>query len=72
MVYTNQRQIIIFFINSFHKLKKDGVFVIEDVPNKDLVYLQNKLKNYDIEIIVGFTESKKVFGDNNLIIIRKT
>jgi len=61
-----------FFINSFHKLKKDGVFAIEDIPNKNLVYLQNKLKNYDIEIIVGFTESKKVFGDNNLIIIRKT
>ena len=61
-----------FFINSFHKLKKDGVFVIEDVSNKYLVYLQNKLINYDIDIIVGFTQSKKVFGNNNLIIIRKT
>ena len=61
-----------FFINSFDKLKKDGVFVIEDVSNKYLVYLQNKLRNYDIDIIVGFTQSKKVFGDNNLIIIRKT
>ena len=61
-----------FFINSFHKLKKNGVFVIEDVKNKYLVYLQNKLKNYDIDIVVGFTKSKKVFDDNNLIIIRKT
>ena len=61
-----------FFINSFDKLKKDGVFVIEDVPNKYLVYLQNKLRNYDIDIIVGFTQSKVAFGDNNLIIIRKT
>ena len=61
-----------FFINSFDKLKKDGVFVIEDVSNKYLVYLQNKLRNYDIDIIVGFTQSKVAFGDNNLIIIRKT
>ena len=61
-----------FFINSFHKLKKNGVFVIEDVPNIYLVYLQNKLKDYDIDIVVGFTKTKKVYGDNNLIIIRKT
>ena len=61
-----------FFINSFHKLKKNGVFVIEDVSNMYLVYLQNKLKDYDIDIVVGFTKTKKVYGDNNLIIIRKT
>jgi hypothetical protein len=61
-----------FFINSFHKLKKDGVFVIEDVPNNCLVYLKNKLKNYDIEIVVGSTITKKIYGDNNLIIIRKS
>lgn len=60
-----------FFINSFHKLKKNGVFVIEDVANNYLVYLQNKLKDYDIDIVVGLTKSKKVFDDNNLIIIRK-
>lgn len=60
-----------FFINSFHKLKKNGVFVIEDVSNMCLVYLQNKLKDYDIDIVVGFTKTKKVYGDNNLIIIRK-
>lgn len=59
-----------FFINSFHKLKKDGVFIIEDIKNKNLVYLQNKLKNYAIDIVVGFTQSKKVFDSNNLIIIR--
>lgn len=61
-----------FFINSFHKLKKNGVFIIEDVANNYLVYLQNKLKNYDTDIVVGFIQSKKVFDDNNLIIIRKT
>ena len=61
-----------FFINSFHKLKKNGIFVIEDVASNFLVYLQNKLKNYDIDIVVGFAHSKEVFSDNNLIIIRKT
>ena len=61
-----------FFINSFHKLKKNGVFVIEDVSNMYLVYLQNKFKDYDIDIVVGFTKTKKVYGDNNLIIIRKS
>lgn len=60
-----------FFINSFHKLKKNGIFVIEDVPNIYLTHLQNKLKDCDIDIVVGFTQSKKIFDDNNLIIIRK-
>tara|TARA_B100001059_G_scaffold205480_1_gene215564 strand:- start:56 stop:805 length:750 start_codon:yes stop_codon:yes gene_type:complete len=61
-----------FFINSFHKLKKNGVFVIEDVPNNCLFYLQKKLKNYNIDIVVGFTKTKKIYKDNNLIIIRKS
>lgn len=61
-----------FFINSFHKLKKNGVFIIEDVPNNLLLNLKNKLNKHDIEIVVGFTQTKKIYGDNNLIIIRKT
>ena len=61
-----------FFINSFHKLKKNGVFIIEDISNIYLEHLQNKLKKYDIDIVVGFTQYKKVYGDNNLIIIRKS
>ena len=61
-----------FFINSFHKLKKNGIFVIEDVSNNSLVYLQNKLKKYNVDIVIGFTKFKKVYHDNNLIIIRKT
>ena len=61
-----------FFINSFHKLKKNGIFIIEDIPNIYLVYLQNKLKAYEIDIIAGFTQSKKFIEDNNLIIIKKT
>lgn len=65
-----------FFINSFHKLKKNGVYVIEDVRYQCLDYLQNKLKNYDIDIdidvVVGFTKYKKSFESNNLIVIKKT
>ena len=61
-----------FFINSFKKLKKNGVFVIEDVSTKFLVYLQNKLKDYDIDILINSTKTKKIYGDNNLIIIRKS
>ena len=61
-----------FFKNSFHKLKKNGIFVIEDVSNNSLVYLQNKLKNYNLDIVIGFTKFKKVYQDNNLIIIRKS
>lgn len=61
-----------FFINSFHKLKKNGIFIIEDVSNIYLAYLQNKFKNYNIDIVVGSTQSEKVFGNNNLIIIRKS
>jgi len=63
-----------FFINSFHKLKKNGVFIIEDVSKKYLVYLQNKLKDYDIEIVVGFIQSQELYSNktSNLIIIRKS
>jgi hypothetical protein len=61
-----------FFINSFHKLKKNGIYLIEDVPSIYLAHLQNKLKDYEIDIVVGFTQSKKFIEDNNLIIIRKT
>ena len=59
-----------FFINSFHKLKKNGVFIIEDVSNNNLVYLQNKLKNYNIDIIAGFTKTQ-ICGDDYLISIKK-
>jgi hypothetical protein len=61
-----------FFINSFHKLKKNGVYVIEDVRYQCLDYLQKKLINYDIDIVVGFTKHKKSFESNNLIVIKKT
>ena len=70
--FEDDKEDILILNNIKQGLKKDGVFVIEDVQNNYLVYLQSKLKNYDIDIVVGSTQSKKVFGDNNLIIIRKT
>ena len=61
-----------FFLNSFYKIKNNGVYIIEDVSNLDLVYLQDKLRNYDTEIVTLFSKYKKGYGDNNLIVIRKT
>lgn len=61
-----------FFFNSFSKLKKNGVYVIEDVSNKYLNYLYDNLKDYDIEVVTLYSKLKKFYGDNNLIVIRKT
>lgn len=61
-----------FFFNSFSKLKKNGVYIIEDVSNKYLDYLPNNLKKYDIEVVTLYSKFKKFYGDNNLIVIRKT
>ena len=61
-----------FFINSFHKLKKNGVFIIEDVSYKNIKILKNKLENYDVDIVTLSSKYKKYYLDNNLIVIRKS
>lgn len=61
-----------FFINSFHKLKKNGVYIIEDVSYKNIKILKNKLENYDVDIVTLSSKYKKYYLDNNLIIIRKS
>jgi len=61
-----------FFINSFQKLKANGVYIIEDVPNQYLLDLQNKLIDYDTDIITLFSKYKKNYIQNNLIVIRKS
>jgi hypothetical protein len=61
-----------FFLNSFHKIKKNGVYIMEDVPNDNLNYLQDKLRNYDTEIVTLSNRYKKFYHDNNLVIIKKT
>ena len=60
-----------FFFNSFSKIKKNGVYIIEDVNNQNIDYLQNALKDYDTEIVTLSNKYKKVYGDNNLIVIRQ-
>lgn len=69
---------ITFFFNSFHKLRKGGIYIIEDV---DFVYL-NELKdslisfNPEIVILKNSYFDKTLYNehnlnDNNLVIIRK-
>ena len=54
-----------FFLNSFSKLKKDGVYIIEDVHVSYLVGLVKKLNKYKPKII---TSTKKNVDDYLLII----
>lgn len=61
-----------FFINSFHKLKKNGVFIIEDVSFRNIKILKSKLENYDVDIITLSSKFKRYYLDNNLIVIRKS
>ena len=61
-----------FFYNSFAKLKKNGVYVIEDVSNEHINNLFNELKNYDTEIVNLSNSYKKTYNNNNLIIIRNS
>ena len=61
-----------FFVNSFHKLKKNGLYIIEDVNLKYIDRLKNQLERYDTDIIMLSNKYKKYYSDNNLIVIRKT
>ena len=60
-----------FFFNSFDKLKNNGIYIIEDVKNKHLSYIQEKLKDYDTEIVSLSNKFINAYG-RNLIGIRKT
>lgn len=60
-----------FFFNSFDKLRKNGIFIIEDVKNKKLEYMKNRLKGYDFEIIRIANIYKKAYP-SSLIVIRNT
>ena len=59
-----------FFLNSFDKLKKHGIYIIEDVRDNYCEKLFNELKKFNPEIIF-LEHQKNRFSDNNLIIIRK-
>ncbi len=58
------------FINSFDKLKKNGIYIIEDIHILELNNIMEKLKKFSPEIIV--LENKNIkYQNNNLVIIRK-
>ena len=59
-----------FFLASFEKLKKGGIFIIEDVSNTYFEKLFDSLKQYEPEGIVLFDKNQFWYG-NNLIMIRK-
>ena len=61
-----------FFYNSYAKLKKNGVYIIEDVSNEHINNLFTELKNYDLEIVNLSNSYKKIYDNNNLIIIRNS
>lgn len=60
-----------FFFNSFDKIKKNGIYIIEDVSNQNINFFQKELKNYETEIVTLSNKHKKVYNNNNLIIVRK-
>ena len=61
---------VTFFKNSFFKLKKDGIYIIEDVSNKYLELIINDLKEFNPEVII-LNSSLNRRTDNNLIVFRK-
>jgi len=59
-----------FFLNSFNKLKKDGIYIIEDIKSSEFTNIIKKLKKFNPELVVLSTNNLNSPGDNNLIIIR--
>jgi len=69
-----------FFLNSFDKLKKNGIYIIEDVNYKNLNIIYEKLKKFKPEIILlnslqfkepYFANGVSMGVGENLIIFRK-
>ena len=60
-----------FFENSFDRLKKNGIYVIEDIFLVDIPKYANKLNKYNIELIALNDEKNKKITNNNLILVRK-
>jgi hypothetical protein len=57
------------FINSFNKLKKNGIYIIEDVHILELNNIMEKLKKFNPELIVLQNKNVK-YQNNNLVLIR--
>ena len=58
------------FLNSIDKLKKGGIYIIEDVSNSYFEKLFTELEKFNPEGIILFDKNQFWYG-NNLIIIRK-
>lgn len=69
----NYKAALTLFLNSYEKLKKGGIYIIEDVDFEYLDQLKKALEIYDPEVlIINDNYSKnKLITNNNLIIIRK-
>jgi hypothetical protein len=52
------------FLNSFDKLKKNGIYILEDVGFKYLKKLEDILSKYNPEIIV-LNDNNTKHGNNN-------
>ena len=63
--------IINCFVNSFEKLKNNGVYIIEDVKPLEINDIMIKLKDYSPELVTLRGNNIPQFSDNNLIIVRK-
>jgi len=57
------------FVNSFNKLKKNGIYIIEDVHTLELNNIMEKLKKFSPELIVPENKNIK-YQNHNLVIIR--
>jgi len=63
---------ITLFLNSFDKLKKNGIYIIEDINFIYIDKIYKKLSFYSPELIIlNDSLNKYQSNDNNLILIRK-
>jgi len=60
---------VMFFKNSFDRLKKNGQYIIEDVHIAYLDKLVERLKDYNPKIILF--ENNNNLDDNNLVVFKK-
>jgi len=65
---------IILFENSIECLSENGIYIIEDAQDRDLLkfkkYFDEKLSRYNYNILI-FKKARNVKSNNNLIEIRK-
>lgn len=61
------------FENSFHKLRSEGVYIIEDVGPQSLLSFKEYFlnKNYNYDFINLYRKSVGDLGDNSLVVVRK-